>query len=68
MDDSIGDIKNTILDAQKEILLHIEEQILEEEIALQELNDILSTLDVILSLATVAKENAFTKPVRESLY
>ena len=63
MDDNIGDIRNTILDAQKSILLQLEEQILDVEVELYELHDILATLDVVVALAAVAKEHNFTKPV-----
>ena len=63
MDDSIGDIKNTILDAQKAILYQVEEAILGAELELHALNDALATLDAVISLGTLALENGFVRPV-----
>jgi hypothetical protein len=62
MDDSIGDIKNTILDAQKAILYQLEEAVLDVEVELRVLGDVLATLDAVCSLGTVAVENGFVCP------
>ena len=68
LDDSIGDIKSTILDTQKTIILEVEEYILDIESDLHEMNYILATLDVISSLGQVASENHFVRPVCSYVY
>jgi len=62
MDDSIGDIKNTILDAQKAILYQLEEAVLDVEVELRLINNMLAMLDAICSLGIVAAENGFICP------
>ena len=44
-------------------MLQVEECILDIELDLFRIHDILATFDAIVSLATVAKENNFVRPV-----
>ena len=62
LDDNVGDIKNMILDRQKELLLQIEDILLSYEVYIHPLSTILATIDVIVALGTVSKELQFTRP------
>ena len=62
MDDGIGDIKNTILDLQKTLLLQCEEEVLAAEVELRQLHNLLASLDAVCSLGIVAQENNFVRP------
>ena len=62
LDDNVGDIKNMILDRQKELLLQIEDILLSYEVYIHPLSYILATIDIIVALGTVSKELQFTRP------
>lgn len=62
LDEKIGDVKNHIIDRQKQLLLLIEDKLLEFESSLHELTEILATMDVIISLGMIAFENNFCRP------
>ena len=44
-------------------MLQVEECVLDIELELFKIHDVLATFDAIVSLATVAKENNFVRPV-----
>jgi DNA mismatch repair protein MSH5 len=62
MDDSIGDIKNDLLDYQKRILRAIEEELLDKETQLHQLSSALGELDALISLGQIALERQYVRP------
>ena len=62
LDQSIGDIKSTIADRQRVLLLQIEDHLLEFEEQLLQLTITLSTIDALISLGTLAVEQQLVRP------
>jgi DNA mismatch repair ATPase MutS len=62
LDDQLGDLKSDISDLQKKILLSVEDVLLDNEPQMQRLNECISTLDVLLALATVSKSGRMVRP------
>lgn len=62
MDDSIGDIKNMVLDKQRALLLSVEEYLLDAEEYLIHMSSIMGRLDATISLGVIAMERNFTRP------
>lgn len=62
MDSSFGDIKNDILDLQKQILISVEEAILNQEVYIYSMASSFSMIDATLSLAKFAIEKRLCRP------
>lgn len=62
MDHTIGDIKSDIADRQHCLLLQIEDSLLDHEEQLLQLCIMLSTLDALISLGTLAVEQRLVRP------
>lgn len=62
MDSSFGDIKNDILDLQKQILISVEEAILHQEVYIYSMASSFSIIDATLSLAKFAIEKRLCRP------
>lgn len=62
MDSTFGDIKNDILDLQKQILISVEEAILNQEVYIYSMAGSFSMIDATLSLAKFAIEKRLCRP------
>lgn len=62
LDESIGDIKSIIVDHQKQLLLKLEDDILDQEPSIQQVALMLANLDALISLGTIAFEMKLTRP------
>ena len=62
LDSQLGDLKSNISDLQKKILLSVEDVVLDSESQMQRLNECISTLDVLLALATASKSGRMVRP------
>jgi DNA mismatch repair protein MSH5 len=62
MDDSLGDVKSTIMDRQKLLMLQIEDTLLDVEPQLQHFSIVMATIDALLSLGTLASEQNLVRP------
>lgn len=62
LDLRLGDVKSDLTDRQRKLMLVLEEMIVDNEAAIQRLNECLSSWDVVISLASVSKERRFTRP------
>lgn len=62
MDNAFGDIKNDILDLQKQILINVEEEILSNEVYIYSMASSFSIVDATISLAKFAIEKRLCRP------
>ncbi|CAM9138091.1 unnamed protein product, partial [Laminaria digitata] len=63
MDDGIGDIQAQITDKQAKIMRELEEALLEQEVVLHAAAASMAELDAAMSLASVASDFGFVRPV-----
>jgi DNA mismatch repair protein MSH5 len=62
LDRSIGDIKSLISDRRKALMLGLEDLVLDAEQQLQQLSTVVSTIDALISLGTLAVEQSLVCP------
>ena len=62
LDEAYGDIKTDINDRQRLVLLDLEERLLQQELAVQQLANVMAEIDATMSLGVIARERNFTKP------
>ena len=62
LDQSIGDIKSLISDRRKALMLGLEDLVLDAEQQLQQLSTVVSTIDALISLGTLAVEQSLVCP------
>lgn len=66
LDDRIGDIKNSILDYQKQMMVVIEETVLDKETELIAVSYALGEIDALIALGEVALERQYVRPEIET--
>lgn len=62
LDRTIGDIKSLISDRRKALMLGLEDLVLDAEQQLQQLSTVVSTIDALISLGTLAVEQSLVCP------
>jgi len=62
LDRSIGDIKSLISDRRKALMLGLEDLVLDAEQQMQQLSTVVSTIDALISLGTLAVEQSLVCP------
>ena len=62
LDVELGDLKSDIADAQKALLLAVEEKVLAADSLIMKLDECLSSLDAVLAMGSVSRERGFVRP------
>ena len=62
LDESLGDTRTNIINHERSIALALSSSILEKSSVILKAAHLMSQLDVLLALATVSRDNAWSKP------
>ena len=62
LDNTLGDLRTQMETEAAAILLHVEDQVLNQEVLLQTVSDTLATIDAVASLGKISKERNFIRP------